>query len=419
MHLTLCTCFQIEQTYAAHADYLQQTINHMSAAKHSSDILDIVHQLDRYISQHEAHQLDQLKRLATLSEHLHGLDNTIETYSRNIELFQSLFTVKNELTGLHEQLADSEQAAIEQAAIAQAIQSKCTSAPSAVQQPHAYDVADSSPQVRVTDQQRVVRYDLCDNAAQQIEQQTVKIAEPPHFVEHLADAALAAGEKCTFACRFAGTQPITTIWLKNDSPISNYPQYSVHNDSGRASLTIHEACAEDAATFTCHISNCYGSATTSAHLTVQHDERYCDALVPPHFTRPLTDCTADAGSSVCWSCFVEGNPLPTIQWFKDDRCLDVEPRYDISFNNGESILRLDDVSASDAGHYTIVARNEVGTDQCSGVLNVLAPQPVRSLPPPIDPSPPQNGKFSTLTTQVLTAYALAEHNRRENCSFRS
>lgn len=107
--ITFCHfCFQIERMYQAHADYLQKTIDHMSSAKHSSDILDIVNKLDRYISQHEVHQLEQLKHLATLSEHLHGFDNTIETYSRNIELFQSIFTVKNELNGLHEQLVESE-----------------------------------------------------------------------------------------------------------------------------------------------------------------------------------------------------------------------------------------------------------------------------------------------------------------------
>lgn len=235
---------------------------------------------------------------------------------------------------------------------------------------------------------------------QENERQADKIVgESPHFVEQLTDALVPAGTECTLSCRFSGTQPITTIWLRNDSPITNYPQYVVHNDSVCGSLTIPDASINDAATFTCHISNCYGSATTMAQLTVQHVEQYADAMWPPHFTRPLTNSTANAGSSVCWSCFVEGNPLPTIQWFKDDRCLDVEPRYDISFNNGESIFQLDVVSANDAGQYTIVAKNDMGTDQCTAVLNVLAPQSLpsvapQSLPsvaPPID-SCPQNGK---------------------------
>lgn len=163
-------------------------------------------------------------------------------------------------------------------------------------------------------------------------------------------------------------------------------------------LTINETFTEDAATFTCHISNCYGSAKTAAQLSIEHPEQYEETLFPPHFTRSLSNCTANVGSSMCWNCYVEGNPLPTIQWFKGEQCLDVEPRYDISFNNGESILRLDNLSSDDAGQFTIVAKNKLGVDQCSAELNVLAP--------PSPPQPPINAHPETRKHSILFIYSI-------------
>lgn len=369
----------------------------MSSSKHSADIAGIVNNLDRYISQHEAHQLGLLKRLAILSEQLNGFDNTIETYSNNIELFQSFFTVKSELSILQEQLVESEMAAIAQASH----QPTCVDEPKSTTPLAELDTIDYSRDVCVPDQQHVVRFELADNRIQQIEQHTVTTVEAPNFIETISDATVQAGENCVFACRFTGSQPITVNWLKDDIPITNYQHYNVHYEKDRCSLTISEAFTGDAATFTCHISNYYGAAKTSAQLTIQHTtmvEQYAETLFPPHFTRPLANCTTEAGASVCWSCFVEGNPLPTIQWFKNDQCVDVDPRYDISFNNGESILRLNALSADDAGHYTIVAKNRLGIDQCLAKLTVLAPpsSPAPPTPPPVPPKPiaihPMNGK---------------------------
>lgn len=48
------------------------------------------------------------------------------------------------------------------------------------------------------------------------------------------------------------------------------------------------------------------------------------------------------------------------------------PRYNISYNNGEATLRMDDLAVDDAAIYMCNAKNILGVDQCSATLTVIA-----------------------------------------------
>lgn len=69
-------------------------------------------------------------------------------------------------------------------------------------------------------------------------------------------------------------------------------------------------------------------------------------------------------------CKVEGNPLPTVQWFKNDVCIDNSPDYVITYNNGEAVLRFEEVFLEDQAEYCCKAANQLGTDLCSAKLTV-------------------------------------------------
>lgn len=65
-----------------------------------------------------------------------------------------------------------------------------------------------------------------------------------------------------------------------------------------------------------------------------------------------------------------GNPLPTVQWFKDNTNIeDSSPDYAITYNNGEAVLKFIEVLPDDCGVYTCKATNKLG--QASTSANLL------------------------------------------------
>lgn len=135
-------------------------------------------------------------------------------------------------------------------------------------------------------------------------------------------------------------------------------------------LTIEETFAEDSARYTCKAINAAGSADTTATLSVKETEPE-EQLIPPNFVKFLEPNTAREGSMFEFTCKVEGNPLPTVQWFKSSECIDNSPDYIITYNNGEAILKFENVFLDDRAEYTCKASNEVGTAQTTANLIVL------------------------------------------------
>lgn len=69
-------------------------------------------------------------------------------------------------------------------------------------------------------------------------------------------------------------------------------------------------------------------------------------------------------------CTVEGNPLPTVQWYKNDVNIDNSPDYVITFNNGEAVLKFDEVFLEDKALYTCKATNRLGQSSTRASLDV-------------------------------------------------
>lgn len=86
--------------------------------------------------------------------------------------------------------------------------------------------------------------------------------------------------------------------------------------------------------------------------------------------KELQPSSVREGSSYSLECVVEGNPLPTVQWYKNDVNIDNSPDYVITFNNGEAILKFDEVFLEDKATYTCKATNRLGQSSTTASLNV-------------------------------------------------
>ncbi|XP_017775027.1 PREDICTED: titin [Nicrophorus vespilloides] len=198
--------------------------------------------------------------------------------------------------------------------------------------------------------------------------------EAPVFITPLCDQIIQEGNKFTFVCQVSGFPLPVVTWHKAGVSIQNNPDYQTTFDQGLCTLTIEETFADDSAKYTCKAINAVGSAETGAFLSVKESEPE-EQLSPPNFTKFLQPAVAKEGRSFQFECTVEGNPLPTVQWFKNADCIDNSPDYIITYNNGEAVLKFEQCFMEDKADYTCKASNNLGVAQSVANLVVLPEEP--------------------------------------------
>lgn len=65
-----------------------------------------------------------------------------------------------------------------------------------------------------------------------------------------------------------------------------------------------------------------------------------------------------------------------VSWQKNDACVDECPDYVITYNNGECVLRFEEVFVEDAARYVCTAKNELGEDDTNTRMQVTGQCPV-------------------------------------------
>ncbi|KAL3275186.1 hypothetical protein HHI36_019955 [Cryptolaemus montrouzieri] len=205
----------------------------------------------------------------------------------------------------------------------------------------------------------------------------LQILETPVFITPLADAVIQEGSKFSFICQVTGIPTPIVTWYKAGIPIQNNPDYQTTFDNGICKLTIEETFSDDSAMYTCRAINAAGSADTSASLSVKETEPE-EQLIPPSFSKLLEPGCIKEGSPFQFQCKVEGNPLPDVQWYKNQECIDYVPGYHITYNNGEAILKFDSVDLKDKAEYTCKATNQVGIAQSTASLSITPAIPTQA-----------------------------------------
>ncbi|XP_011705984.1 PREDICTED: uncharacterized protein LOC105461199 isoform X2 [Wasmannia auropunctata] len=195
----------------------------------------------------------------------------------------------------------------------------------------------------------------------------------PEFTVPLNDVTVQEGQKFTFQCHLIGQPVPEIIWYKDGISILNNPDYLTTYINGVCTLKIEETFAEDSGKYTCRAFNIHGSVETSAILTVK-EMITKEQPNAPVFMKELQPSFAREGCSHNLECTVKGNPLPTVQWYKNDSNIDNSPDYIITFNNGEAVLKFDEVFLEDKALYTCKATNQWGQSSTTAFLDVKPAQ---------------------------------------------
>lgn len=162
--------------------------------------------------------------------------------------------------------------------------------------------------------------------------------------------ALLAGSSVTITAATSGSPMPTFQWRKNGVKIPG---------ATSASYRINRVNPSDAGTYTLVATNAAGAATSvDVVLTVS------SATGRPVFTVQPKSQSVAVGSAVTFAAGASGSPTPTYQWKKNGVNL---------AGATSAAYTISGASAGDAGTYTVVAANSVGSVTSTGaVLKVVA-----------------------------------------------
>ncbi|KAM3620814.1 uncharacterized protein V6R79_002436 [Siganus canaliculatus] len=189
-----------------------------------------------------------------------------------------------------------------------------------------------------------------------------------HWAQPLKDALMVIDATLQWECKAIGMPRPTYRWLKNGEQLT--AEGRIHVDAGR--LTISRISLTDSGMYQCVADNEHGAVYASAELKV--------VASPPDFTRrPVKKSTViQRGSEVVLECRPHASPRAAISWWRRGELLKDSERQTIM---EDGTLRIANISKSDEGRYTCVARNQFGTSSSTGTL--LVKEPTKITVPPL------------------------------------
>ncbi|XP_053724937.1 leucine-rich repeats and immunoglobulin-like domains protein 2 [Synchiropus splendidus] len=193
---------------------------------------------------------------------------------------------------------------------------------------------------------------------------TLTVNELPSFLKTPMDLTLRTGTLARLECAAEGHPSPQIAWQKDggtDFPAARERRMHVMPDDDI--FFIADVKTEDMGVYSCTAQNAAGSLSANATLTV---------LETPYIMRALEDRTVARGETAVLQCIAGGSPAPRLNWTKDDGPLVLTERH--FFAAANQLLIIVDAGPTDAGKYTCIISNTLGTERGHIYLSV-SPSP--------------------------------------------
>ncbi|XP_030621020.1 hemicentin-1 [Chanos chanos] len=195
---------------------------------------------------------------------------------------------------------------------------------------------------------------------------TIHVQAPPVISgsSGVQELTVVTGQEIDMQCRVTGRPLPKVEWSRDGEVLSpNGDPHVEFLEQGQL-LRVKSVRLRDQGLYQCVASNNAGTQMRQFRLVVQ---------VPPNIKGPGESAKLDVvlGFPAVLPCEVEGVPLPSITWLKDNQPIVSSPRH--TYTRGGQALRIGAVSGDDAGVYTCRASNPAGTVHRHGTLRILVP----------------------------------------------
>ncbi|KAK5968588.1 hypothetical protein GCK32_008491, partial [Trichostrongylus colubriformis] len=95
----------------------------------------------------------------------------------------------------------------------------------------------------------------------------------------------------------------------------------------------------------------------------------------PRFVKTLQDCHTVIGRSAQLKCIVSGMPPPEVAWYVDGDVIQSSREYEMVYEDGVCLLRINEALVEDEGEYSCEAKNSAGKAVTKCYLKVLKDEP--------------------------------------------
>ncbi|CAB3373221.1 Hypothetical predicted protein [Cloeon dipterum] len=173
-----------------------------------------------------------------------------------------------------------------------------------------------------------------------------RTVDKPKFVINPEDYYGHQGQQISLHCTATGHPSPSVTWSRDGKDVRINERVRVL-DNG--TLTIRHSRVEDSGSYKCSASNFIGTTQTIIYVKV---------VGAPILSEALKNESARAGDMVLFRCLAQGQPSPTVNWYKEGQLIPHGGNVALLANG--QILRIEQVKLSDAGQYTCLARNTAG-----------------------------------------------------------
>ena len=186
----------------------------------------------------------------------------------------------------------------------------------------------------------------------------------PSFARPMGDISVDEGMKLRITTPIKGNPIPTFSWTKNGKPIES-SRCHFFSDGELIGLEIVDANVGDTGSYECHLSNDEGSCVGVCNAEVKK------VYSAPFFSKPLNSIQQLRDCDAKFVCEVNSNPRPEVAWFFNGQPVEESKRIKIKTNAMTRMLIIKKITDADIGSYTCVAKNQEGTLESRGSLEIV------------------------------------------------